>query len=453
LDVSDVIERATTLFADRQLEQAVAVATEAVVTDPAQPALHNLQGVMLASAGRYEAAVAAYRQALALPGAEPAVWTNLGNALTRLRQYATAIACHDRALAHLPGDGGLHYNRGISLAACGRHAEAVAAFSLARTLDPGHSMALWDRARSYLHLGNLAPGWADYAVRLENGLVPPRTEGAALLGAAWDGTPFPNKTLVLLAEQGFGDMIWTHRYLSAVCALGGEVVVEAPAELAALFAAGGQASRIIVQGAPLALADLHLHQCSLPGLFTPDLASIPACPYIRGDASRAAAMRARLGPPDGTLRVGIVWSGSVSFGGNAVRSQTLARFITAFDQPGVRLYSLQKGPPAAQMRGQDRVIDLAFALTDFADTAAAIAEMDLIIMCDTAVAHLAGAMGREVWLLLGPNAHWLWMQHGTDCPWYPSMRLFRPRHAADWDDVFDRAACALMQRAEGRTSF
>jgi Tfp pilus assembly protein PilF len=443
LDVPAVIEQTTSLFAARQLEQAVEVASKAALEDPAQPPLHNLLGVMLAGAGRYEAAVAAYRRALALPGAEPAVWTNLGNALTHLRQYATAIACHDRALASLPGDGGLHYNRGISLAGADRHAEAVAAFSRAQKLDPLHSMALWDRARSYLHLGNFSAGWADYAVRLKNGLVPARTTG---LGEAWDGTPFPKKRLVLLAEQGFGDMIWTFRYLSMVCALGGEVVLEAPAELAALFAASGFLGRIIVQGAPLPACDLHLHQCSLPGFFTPDLKTIPACPYIRPDPSRASAMRARLAPADGTLRVGIVWSGSVTFGGNAARSQTLARFITAFDQPGVTLYSLQKGFPAEQIQGQDRVIDLAPALADFADTASAIAALDLIIMCDSAVAHLAGAMGREVWVLLGPNAHWLWMQGRTDCPWYPSMRLFRPRHEADWDGVFDQAAHALMQR-------
>lgn len=243
----------------------------------------------------------------------------------------------------------------------------------------------------------------------------------------------------------------TVRVLAAAQARGGEVVVECPAELANLFAECGIADRIVLQGGALPCADLHLHQCSLPGLFSRTEAAISGGPYITANPARVAAFAALLGPRDGRKRVGIVWSGSISFARNAERAQALGRFLTAFDQHGVQLFSLQNGPPEAELRahpGHD-VIDLAPHLVDFADTAAAIACLDLIIMCDSAVAHLAGAMGCEVWLLLGQDAHWLWMQGRTASPWYSSMRLFRPRGEGDWEHVFDQAASRLMRSLQG----
>ena len=443
----ELLQEILTLHAARRTERAEALAECALRQRPDSAVLANARGVMLAELGRYSEAIALYRRSLALAATEAAVWSNLGNALTRTHSFNAAVACHDRAIALSPDDGGLHYNRGISLAGGGRHAEAVTAFTHALHFDPGHGMARWDRGRSYLHLGNLAPGWTDYAVRLRNGLVPPRPSLAASLGVAWDGSPFPGRRLVLLAEQGFGDMIWTLRYLATVKALGGEVIVECPPELAPLVAATGFANHVVKQGMALPECDLHLYQCSLPGLFSPRLDAVPCERYIVAGRDRITAMRRHIDDSSDVLRVGIVWSGSTTFAGNADRSQKLEHFVDAFDWPGVTLYSLQKGPPAAEaLAFNGRVVDLAPVLSDFGDTAAAIAVLDLVIMCDSAVAHLAGAMGREVWLLLGPNAHWLWMQERADSPWYPSMRLFRPRGRDDWRHVFDQAAAQFMPR-------
>jgi ADP-heptose:LPS heptosyltransferase len=150
----------------------------------------------------------------------------------------------------------------------------------------------------------------------------------------------------------------------------------------------------------------------------------------------------------GRLKVGVVWSGSVTFNKNASRAQGLMRFLQAFLIPGVQLYSLQKGPPEREFNALPQgnpVIDLAPLLEDFADTAAAIAELDLVIMTDSAVAHLAGAMGKPVWLLLGHVPHWLWLLERMDSPWYSSIRLFRPRALDDWDYVFDSAAAELAR--------
>jgi ADP-heptose:LPS heptosyltransferase len=155
-------------------------------------------------------------------------------------------------------------------------------------------------------------------------------------------------------------------------------------------------------------------------------------------------------PANSRCKVGIVWSGSVTFGKNHRRAQRLMQFFQAFALPGVQLYSLQKGPPAAELKSLPRggpIIDLDPHLKDFADTAAAVAQLDLVIMTDSAVAHLGGALGKPVWLLLGHNAHWVWLLDRADSPWYPSLRLFRPRAEGDWNYVFDTAAAELMTLA------
>jgi hypothetical protein len=445
--IAAVLDEVTRLHAAGDFARAEALILAELPANSGSGALHNARGVMLASMEQWEEAIRCYRASLRLSPGEPGVWTNLGNALTRLRLFEAAVHCHREAIARAPGDGGLRYNLGISFAESGRHGDAVAAFTQALHLAPDHDMACWDRGRSYLHLGNLAHGWADFEIRLRNGLVPPRP----CPGVRWDGRPFAGRRLVLLSEQGFGDMIWAHRYLARVKALGGEVVLECQPELAGLFRSAGIADLVVPQGAALPEADLHAWYCSLPGLFTPDLAAIPGGPYIVPPPARAAVRR-HFAAAGGRLRVGIVWSGSTTFVRNAERAQTLARFLTAFAMPGVQLFSLQKGPPQGELAGvpTHEVVDLAADLGGFDDTAAAVAALDLVIMTDSAVGHLAGTMGRPVWVLLGRNAHWLWMQDRSDSPWYPSMRLFRPRAGADWDHVFDRAAASLMEMLRHR---
>jgi hypothetical protein len=160
-----------------------------------------------------------------------------------------------------------------------------------------------------------------------------------------------------------------------------------------------------------------------------------------------------LGQAGDQLKVGIVWSGSVTFGKNQRRAQHLTPFFQAFALPGVQLYSLQKGPPARELDALPRgrsIIDLDPYLDDFADTAAVVAQLDLVIMTDSAVAHLAGGLGRPVWVLLGHNAHWLWLVDRDDSLWYPSMRLFRPRAEGDWDRVFDQASAQLTTLCEAK---
>lgn len=447
LDSREAFRRASALHDDGKFAEAEALLSAAIKRDPGNSVLRNARGVMFAAMGRHLDAVWCYRDALACNSGDSGIWTNLGNALTHLKHLRGAAACHRRAIDLSRGDDPLlFHNLGVSLAEAGQHGEAVIAFTRALEIRPDNHMARWDRGRSYLYLGNYRQGWADYDVRLITGQLPARP----LPGEQWRGEPYPDKRLCLLVEQGFGDMLWAARYFPRVKALGGELVIECRPELLPLIAEMGVADRLIPRGHALPSADLHCYVCSLPGLFTGEIAAIPNQPYLAPPRDRLAGTRHLLEGAAGKLKVGIVWSGSVTFKRNRERAQPLLRFFQAFALPGVQLYSLQKGPREEELRSLPRggpIIDLAPQLRDFADTAAAIAQLDLVVMTDSAVAHLTGAMGKPVWVLLGHVAHWLWLLDRTDSPWYPSMRLFRPRAEGDWDYVFDTASVELMKMA------
>lgn len=426
---------------------AEALLRDAITRDAANAWLRNARGVMFAAMNRHLDAVWCYRDALACDPSGMGTWTNLGNALTQLDYLKAAVTCHQRAIALSDGrDPLLYHNLGTSLSEARRHSEAVIAFSRALELKPDYHAARLDRALAYLYLGNYRQGWADYEIRRVSGHLPART----LSGREWDGQPYPGKRLVLICEQGFGDMLWVARYFPRVKALGGELVIECRPELISLIAGMSVADRIVPRGAALPSADLYSYICSLPGFFTPDLPSIPNSPYLNPPRDRLQKFSSLFARAEGRYKVGIVWSGSTTFAKNHRRAQRLLQFFQAFAIPGVQLYSLQKGSPVAELKSLPRggpIIDLDPHIKDFADTAAAVSLLDLVIMTDSAVAHLGGALGKPVWVLLGYNAHWLWLLNRIDSPWYPSLRLFWPRAEGDWAYVFDTAAAELMNLA------
>jgi Flp pilus assembly protein TadD len=440
-------DTAARLHAEGKFEQAEELLRAAMALDPGNISLGNARGVMLAAMKQYSDAVRCYHEVLACDPNAPEVWMNLGNALTPLNQLKSAIACHRRALALSGGKTPLlHHNLGVSLVEAGRHAEAIVAFNNAIKLDPDQYNVRWDRALSYLYLGNYSQGWADYEMRKLNGKLSKRS----VPGEPWDGSPFAGKTLLVMAEQGLGDMIWVARYFPQVKALGGKLIIECRPELVTLIESMGVADQIVTAGAALPPADLNCYLCSLPGLFTPDIASIPQLPYLSASPDRVARISSIFSQSD-KLKVGIVWSGNVMFGKNSRRSQPLSNFIQACALPGVQLYSLQKGSPEKDLKdlpAGGQIVDLGPHLKDFADTAAIVAHLDLVIMTDSSVAHLAGAMGKSVWVLLGHSPHWLWLLDRKDSPWYPSMRLFRRSPEGAWDYVFDSVSVELLNLAE-----
>ena len=271
---------------------------------------------------------------------------------------------------------------------------------------------------------------SDYESRT-NGKLPQR----ALPGQPWRGERYDGKRLLVVAEQGHGDAMWVARYFRHVKALGGgELILESRPETFALFKAMGLADKIVPKRDPLPDADFHVLQMSLPRLLAAD-GLLPA-PYITAPSEHVQRLAPVMssGMPHRPLRVGIVWGGSPTYQAKADRDASLALFLRWFALPGVQLYSLQKGPQADDLKNVPAgvIVDLAPHTGDFYETAGAIANLDLVLMTDTGVAHLAGAMGKPVWLLLNRVPHWLWQEGRSDCPWYPSMRLFRQGFWGDW---------------------
>lgn len=444
LSVGEVLGQVTELVGAKKYEEVQALILYALRQHPKSGDLINANGYVLTSMKRQSDALRWYRDALEFSPMGAGIWNNLGTAFKHLKYYNVAIACHQRAISLSSEEAFLHHNLGLCYAEVGQHGEAIMAFDRAIALQPDFHLARWDRARSFLHLGNCRKGWADYEVRLVSGQVPARS----VSGRQWTGAPYPGGRLVVLAEQGFGDTLWALRYLPRVKGLGGELIVECQPALCSLVTSLEVADRVIPNGEPLPETDYFCSFCSLPGLFTPDLSLLPAQPYLSKPAEREAKFEPYLQRGAGCLKVGIVWSGSVTFERNAERAISLDRLLQAVDFPGVQLYSLQKGPPEKELQAVELrrpIIDLAPELNDFADTAAVVANLDLVIMTDSAVAHLAGGLGVPVWILLGHSAHWLWLLDRADSPWYPSARLFRARIEGDWDHVLDNVAIELMK--------
>ena len=422
------------------LDEAVACHRRAVALQPGHATMRtnlasalNVLGAAFRVRGFPRRAEAAQRESVALDPTSAWTWTGLGNALRDKGDHDGAIAAHRRATSLDPAAPALAHNLGTALAKAGRHGEAVACFDGVLARDPGAHGVRWDRALSLLHLGRYEEGFLDYEARFAAGLLPAR----AVSGERWRGQPYAGKRLLLLSEQGFGDAIWTARYLPRVKALGGELVLEARPELVRLMQHQGWADEVVPKGAPLPGADYHLYICSLPGLFTRTASDISGEPYLTVPPGAGQAAVAAVRAAGGKRKVGIVWSGSVTFAANHERRTTLDEMLRALVQPGVQLFSLQKGPPEQELRRRPDapVIDLAPMLGDFADTAAAVAELDLVVMTDSAVAHLAGALGRQVRPISSWAGYWLWNNNETRHTWYQSVCAFSEAHLTGFGQI------------------
>ncbi|MBF0372933.1 MAG: hypothetical protein HQL39_05880, partial [Alphaproteobacteria bacterium] len=268
---------------------------------------------------------------------------------------------------------------------------------------------------------------------------------------AWNGAKFKNRTLFLHSEQGLGDTLNFLRYVPLVKARGGRVILECQAPLLPLCAGLG-ADRVIAAGETPPPFDLCRSLVSLPFVFGHDLKSLPAkVPYLVTPADRVEAWRARLGAPQpGRLRIGLVWAGSPGHGNDRHRSVSIDSLRPILDVPGATFFSLQKGPAADQLRQaglSGTVHDLGASLRDFADTAAVVELLDLVISVDTSVVHLAGALARPCWAMLPFCPDWRWLIGREDSPWYPTLRLFRQTTSGDWAGVVDRMARELAAKA------
>lgn len=422
----------------------------ALALDPSLIHAYANLGAAARGGGAATRAIVLQRRALRLQPDFPAALSGLGLSLTALDRPDEAAALHARAIALQPDFPGAQSNLGTAALALNRVEVAATAYRRAIRLAPGLPDPHRNLGITHLLQGRLAEGWPEYEWRLR--CADSKTP-AELPRPRWDGGPLGGKTILLHAEQGLGDVLQFARYVPLVAARGGRVTLCAPQNLARLFASLEGVERFVPAGAPVSGFDVHAPLLSLPLAFATTLDTVPAAvPYLHADAALTSAwgerLAAALGLPGDGLRVGVVWGGSPGHGNDRNRSLSLAALAPLAAVPGVRLVSLQKGPPADQIRALPigmQILDLSADITDFADTAAIMANLDLVVTVDTSVAHLAGALGRPVWVLLPFAPDWRWLLGREDSPWYPTMRLFRQPALGVWGPVIGQAADHLRR--------
>jgi tetratricopeptide (TPR) repeat protein len=424
------------LVKEGKLEEAQGCYERTLELKPDLAESSNSLGSVLQRRGKLDEAEARYRQALALKPGFPEAICNLGNLARRRGAPEEARAHYTDALSLNPDMAEAHSNLGMVLQGEGRLQEARQLYDRAVELDPAVPDARWNRCLLDLLEGKFETGWRDYEVRrLRRQSAPRFLQGCPV----WRGEPLNGARILLYAEQGVGDTLHFLRYVSMVQAVGGTVILDVPASLVRLAAQIAGVTELVASGDPLPPVDWHCPLMSLPLAFQTNLDSIPrGVPYLRvPEECRNYAQGAP--PTDRAIRVGLVWSGNPEFAEDKLRSIPLPTFAPVLRVKGLQFYSLQFGPAASQLKEVDApIVDLTASIKDFADTAALVEKLDLVISVDTAAAHLAGALAKPVWTLLPFAPDWRWMLDREDSPWYPTMRLFRQPQLGDWASVIER---------------
>ena len=405
-------------------------------------------GIAHAALGSLEQAVTEFDSALSVVPGHAGAHYNRGLALHDLGRYEAALGAHERVLAAAPDHAGAWLHRGRALAALNRLDEAVASYGRAGALQKDNPDIHFSEALALLTLGDYRRGFEKYESRWRrSGMPAPKSRGRPL----WLGEyPLARKTVLLHAEQGLGDTIQFARYVPMLAATGAKVVLEVQSELTALLARLDGNIAVIARGETPPPFDVHCPLGSLPLALKTDLDHVPApIPYLSADDASLAKWSGRLGPRP---RIAIAWSGNASHFNDRNRSVPFSCLGPLFGlQAGTqaqaaRFISIQRdvrGEDAEALAAEKRVSHVGGELQNFTDTAAVIALADLVIAADTAVAHLAGAMGRPLWVLIPFAPDWRWTLDGDSSPWYPTARLFRQTAIGDWNGVIARVAAEL----------
>lgn len=436
-----------------RLYDAQALYQQVLQIEPANAVAIQYLGVLAMQAGQPQAGEAMIRRALALRPDLPDFHNNLGLCLRLQDKLDDAMAAYRAALALAPGYVEAMNNLGLDLQASGRVDEAAAQFEQAVALKPDFAQAHWNLGLAHLVRGDLQRGWPEYEWRARCLPTTPADQQTAHL-PRWRGEDLAGRTLVLREEQGAGDTLQFIRYAAVLAERGARIVALAGPALAELVATATGVTQVVTDPAALPAADFQCKLLSVPAVLGTTLATVPArVPYLSADPARAAAWRAMVEARAGStagMRVGLVWAGNPKHTNDRNRSCPLSALAPWFALPGIAWFSLQKGDAAGQLAAQPEaraVHDLGSELESFADTAAAIAALDLVITVDTSVAHVAGALGRPVWVLLPFAPDWRWLLERDDSPWYPTMQLIRQRTRGDWAEVASRVAAELAPTA------
>ena len=467
---------AASLYALRRLQDAIASYDMALSFRPDLAEAHCGKGDALRALGLLNGAVSCYTKAISLKPEFAAAHSNLGAALQELRRYVEAFACYDKAIALKPDLVEAYSNRAAALQETGQFPQAVNSCDRAIEIDPYYAKAHSNRGISLLCLkdlqgarasleralairpdfpeanlnkallllttGDWEEGFRQYEWRWKAGTA--AGQSRAFSAPLWLGIgSLRGKTILLHAEQGLGDTIQFSRYAHKLVELGSRVILEIQRPLTGLFESFSPACILVAQGDPLPQYDFHCPLMSLPLAFKTTPQSIPEMgPYLQPAAERGDFWRTRLS--SSRFKIGIAWQGNALNRNDAVRSFPIANFKEISRLASVELVCLQKNAGLEQLVGLDPDFKLTYLGEDidasgaFLDTAAVMMHMDLIITSDTAVAHLAGALGRKVWLALNLVPDWRWLLEGEATGWYPSMRLYRQAERGNWDELFLR---------------
>jgi tetratricopeptide (TPR) repeat protein len=428
---------------------AIEAAQRALAVESNMPAALSNLGVALYELKDYEPAADAQRQAIAAKPDYAEAYSNLGNALHALKRFDEAIPAYRRAIELKPNFADGWANLGTTLHHGGEYEEGMYALRRAIALAPGHANAHSGLGILLLMRGDFAEGWEEYEWRLRS----TERRGPRFPENPWQGESLAGKHIYVQAEQGFGDSIQFARYIPPLAARAGKVTLRVHQQLVTLMRSSFP--NVTVLGDR---GDVEPYECdavllSLPRVFKSRLETIPAnVPYLRAPAEFAQRWKHRLDKITG-VKIGVVWAGNPEHVNDHRRSIDLQSLAPLFDVRGTSFASLQVGSRAADLktlpRGKYAIDDLAPAFGDFVESAGAVSALDLVITVDTSVAHLAGALGRPVWLLLPWVTDWRWMLNREDNPWYPTMRVFRQSRDDDWIDVIARVATELKVVADG----
>ncbi|WP_205194585.1 tetratricopeptide repeat protein [Burkholderia sp. Ax-1719] len=434
----------------RRLAEAEAAWRRTIEIRPDHADANNNLGNLLNETKRVPEAEAAYRRALEIRPDHANAHNNLGNLLKQTKRFPEAEAAYLNALTFQPNHVDALNNLGTLLTQLKRFPEAEAAYRRALDIRPDHAEACYNLGALLLQMGRLVEGWPLHEARYHMNM-PGRIVRPSLVYPQWQGESLENKSILVHCEQGFGDQIQFVRYVVGLKERGASrVTLICAAPLQALFndIPGADVVLTIDELVKAASHDYWTFLLSLPLHFGTTLDSIPArLPYLRAAPDRLNAWKPRL--PDAALRVGLVWAGNAAQQNDSNRSLPgLAALAPLWDTPGVHFVSLQKGQgeveAAAPQSGQ-LLTHLGGKIRDFADSAAIVAQLDLVICVDTAIAHVAGALGKPCWILLpSVNTGWRWLNERTDSPWYPgAVRLFRQRHLHNWAPTILEVAQSL----------
>jgi tetratricopeptide (TPR) repeat protein len=447
-DLESYLAMAKIMIRLGRIDQAVSMYELAALAAPGRSDVHANLGAALARQGRLQEAAAECQKAIDLSPQNVGAYINLGTVRAKNDDQEGAAEAYRKAISIDPGSFKAFTNLGVALSSLGKAEAAIEASGRAVALRPLDAEVHYNHAMLLLLAGDLKEGFREFEWRLSH--PSPGFRPRSFDVPRWQGEHRRGRTLLIHAEQGLGDSLQFVRFVASAAATGGPVVLQVQTPLVELLRDSLDAT-VVCRDEPVPAFDLHVPLMSLPHALGTTIETIPAkVPYLKAAPAKVGEWRERLANYAG-LKVGVVWAGSPGHRHDRMRSVPAEMVLPRLLMPGVQLFSLQKEPRAAdrlvfeQLGG--RVVDLAPSLESFADTAAAVSAMDLVISVDTAVAHLAGALGKPTWILLPHILDWRWQYERVDTPWYPTARLLRQPRSGDWASVLGRLPQELQRFA------